>query len=187
MANKIQIKRGLKSKLPTLADGEFGLCTDTKDIFVGNAGENIDVTKKTELDRKGNYEWGWWTPVLYCGNNGDWIIIANTNGSYYYRIGNIVRCFFKVYVANWNTNWSGSGLLIRGFPYLIDKNKIENGVLGYYSGLKAGWANSLCVFGHVTAPTAFWLGRQTATGCAALELAALNQEFHLQGWYEFCI
>lgn len=50
MANKIQIKRGLKSKLPTLLDGELGLCTDTKEVFVGNGGENIDVTNKDKID-----------------------------------------------------------------------------------------------------------------------------------------
>ncbi|WP_346938206.1 hypothetical protein [uncultured Clostridium sp.] len=50
MANKIQIKRGLKSKLPILLDGELGLCTDTKEVFVGNGGINVDVTNKTSID-----------------------------------------------------------------------------------------------------------------------------------------
>jgi len=187
MPNKIQIKRGLKSKLPTLEDGEFGLCTDTKDVFVGNAGENIDVTKKTELDRKGNYEWGWWTPIIYTAQGTSYMITANTNGSYYYKINNIVRCFFKVYASNWNTDWGSYLLLIRGLPYNASKDKIENGVVCYYSGLKDGWATALGAYGHATAQNAFWLGRQTSTGSAGLTLSALNQEFMIQGWYEFSI
>ena len=34
MANKIQIRRGLRADLPTLSIGEFGLCTDTRQIFI---------------------------------------------------------------------------------------------------------------------------------------------------------
>lgn len=49
MSNKIQIKRGLKSKLPILADGEFGLCTDTKEVFIGSGGANVDVTNRSQL------------------------------------------------------------------------------------------------------------------------------------------
>jgi hypothetical protein len=35
MANKIQIKRGLKANLPTLSVGELAYCTDTKELFIG--------------------------------------------------------------------------------------------------------------------------------------------------------
>ena len=42
MANKIQIKRGLKSKLPALNIGEFGLCTDTNELYIGNDG-NVKI------------------------------------------------------------------------------------------------------------------------------------------------
>jgi hypothetical protein len=38
MAHKIQIKRGNKADLPTLDDGEFGLCQDTNELFIGNDG-----------------------------------------------------------------------------------------------------------------------------------------------------
>lgn len=43
MASKIQIKRGSKSGLPSLAPGEFGLCTDTKELFVGTPSGNVPV------------------------------------------------------------------------------------------------------------------------------------------------
>jgi len=38
MAHKIQIKRGNKANLPTLDVGEFGLCQDTNELFIGNSG-----------------------------------------------------------------------------------------------------------------------------------------------------
>ena len=35
MSNKILIKRGLKASMPTLDIGEFGLATDTNEVFIG--------------------------------------------------------------------------------------------------------------------------------------------------------
>jgi hypothetical protein len=36
MANKIQIKRGLRANLPAiLSVGELAYCTDTKELFIG--------------------------------------------------------------------------------------------------------------------------------------------------------
>lgn len=49
MAQKIQIKRGSKAGLPTLAPGEFGLCTDTKELFVGTSSGNVQISLKTDL------------------------------------------------------------------------------------------------------------------------------------------
>lgn len=43
MANKIQVRRGLKAALPTLSVGEFGLCTDAKELYIGTASGNIRV------------------------------------------------------------------------------------------------------------------------------------------------
>ena len=43
MAPKIQIKRGSKAGLPTLSPGEFGLATDTKELFVGTAEGNVQI------------------------------------------------------------------------------------------------------------------------------------------------
>ena len=41
MARKLQIRRGAKSKLPTLSAGEFGLCTDTNELYIGGTSGNI--------------------------------------------------------------------------------------------------------------------------------------------------
>jgi hypothetical protein len=36
---QLQIRRGLKANLPTLADGELGWCEDTEQLFVGTASD----------------------------------------------------------------------------------------------------------------------------------------------------
>lgn len=43
MANKIQIRRGLKSQLPTLSSGEPAYTTDTKELFLGTGSGNINM------------------------------------------------------------------------------------------------------------------------------------------------
>jgi|GEM_PF-6500417 len=43
MSNKMQIRRGLQSQLPTLDTGEPGFCTDTGRLYIGNAGANTLV------------------------------------------------------------------------------------------------------------------------------------------------
>lgn len=42
---KLQIRRGLKADLPTLASGEFGFCTDTKEVFIGDGITNTLLEK----------------------------------------------------------------------------------------------------------------------------------------------
>lgn len=43
MANKIQLKRGLKANLPVLSVGEPALTTDTKEVFIGNGTTNTQI------------------------------------------------------------------------------------------------------------------------------------------------
>ena len=43
MAVKIQIKRGAKAGLPALAPGEYGLATDTNELFVGGSNGNVQI------------------------------------------------------------------------------------------------------------------------------------------------
>lgn len=43
MAVKIQVKRGTKAGLPALAPGEYGLATDTGELFIGGPNGNIQV------------------------------------------------------------------------------------------------------------------------------------------------
>lgn len=49
MANKIQVKRGLKANLPVLSQGEPALCTDTEEIFFGSSKSNIEVLTKGKI------------------------------------------------------------------------------------------------------------------------------------------
>lgn len=43
MANKIQIKRGLKANLPTLSEGEAAFTTDEKKLYIGSNSGNIEI------------------------------------------------------------------------------------------------------------------------------------------------
>ena len=43
MAVKIQIRRGTKAGLPTLAPGEYGLAIDTGELFIGGESGNLQV------------------------------------------------------------------------------------------------------------------------------------------------
>lgn len=74
MANKIQIKRGLKSQLPTLNIGEFGLCTDTKEIFLGTADENIQLADNEKVVKNKNY-------IVYADTPPKNLSPVLTNGS----------------------------------------------------------------------------------------------------------
>lgn len=50
--NKIQFKRGNKVNLPALKDAEPAVCLDTKQLFVGCNGQNVQFVSKTEMDSK---------------------------------------------------------------------------------------------------------------------------------------
>lgn len=43
MSDKIQNRRGSKETLPDLDVGEFGLCQDTEELFIGGMIRNIPV------------------------------------------------------------------------------------------------------------------------------------------------
>lgn len=52
MAKKLQIKRGARASMPTLAQGELGMTIDSgsEGLFVGTGTENIEMAKKSDLD-----------------------------------------------------------------------------------------------------------------------------------------
>lgn len=49
MANKIQIKRGVKNQLPTLSNGELGLCYDTRELYVGTNANNLKLIGENDI------------------------------------------------------------------------------------------------------------------------------------------
>jgi hypothetical protein len=53
MGNLIQIKRGAKASLPSLAVGELGFCTDTFETYVGSASGNKKIGAETFLPLAG--------------------------------------------------------------------------------------------------------------------------------------
>jgi hypothetical protein len=46
----ILIRRGLKADLPTLVEGEFGFCTDTKELFIGSNNGNVLIPNQSMID-----------------------------------------------------------------------------------------------------------------------------------------
>ena len=52
MGRIIQIKRGPKSAMPTLSQGELAMTTDTgsESLFIGTGTENIELARKSDLD-----------------------------------------------------------------------------------------------------------------------------------------
>jgi hypothetical protein len=50
MSQKIQIRRGLKSSLPTLSEGELGFTTDYKEIYIGSDSGNHRLAKFSDTD-----------------------------------------------------------------------------------------------------------------------------------------
>lgn len=50
MARKLQIKRGLKKDMPTLAEGELGFAIDEKKVYIGTGSENVSVSTTTKAD-----------------------------------------------------------------------------------------------------------------------------------------
>lgn len=53
MADKIKVRRGLKAVMPTLDEGEFGFCTDTKELYIGTDLGNLLVNGGTAPDGGG--------------------------------------------------------------------------------------------------------------------------------------
>lgn len=54
MTQKIQIKRGLRSDLPNLSEGELAFCTDTKEYFIGSSSGNIKLANHSDLGSVGS-------------------------------------------------------------------------------------------------------------------------------------
>lgn len=52
MARTFQLKRGAKSSMPTLAQGELGFTTDSsaEELYVGNGSENIQIARQDYVD-----------------------------------------------------------------------------------------------------------------------------------------
>lgn len=50
MAVTIQVRRGSKANLPTLAPGEWGLVTDQQEVYIGGNSGNIQVATQAALN-----------------------------------------------------------------------------------------------------------------------------------------
>lgn len=86
-------------------------------------GSDVEV----QLAEKADYKYGTWTPVLYTSGSGSNSIDANTTGSTWVRIGNLVIAFYTITVSSYNTAWSSQLILLKGLPYVRDLSKIAFG------------------------------------------------------------
>lgn len=97
MASKIQLRRGLKSALPTLSSGEPAYITDTRELYVGTGSGNVNMG--------GSH---WYTGTAISGT-------SSTTGAYSYSACPQVKvgdCYLNTtygYVYQCTTAGSGTG------------------------------------------------------------------------------
>ena len=76
MATTIQIRRGSKANLPSLASGEFGLATDTSELYIGGASGNLQTAI---LDSSGKLQSSQ-LPQIEIPRTCRFVIGTSTNG-----------------------------------------------------------------------------------------------------------
>lgn len=66
MARVLQIKRGKKANMPTLAEGEFGFAMDSgaEELHIGTGGSNIQLARQDNVDTKLDKSGGTMTGAL---------------------------------------------------------------------------------------------------------------------------
>lgn len=69
MADKIQLKRGLKQDLPTLDNGEVGYVQDTEELYIGSTGGNKKLT--FDADKYASYDAQLAENATVCVATGD--------------------------------------------------------------------------------------------------------------------
>ena len=73
MAVTIQVRRGSKANLPTLAPGEWGLVTDQQEVYIGGNSGNIQVATQAGLDAlKQQVEAGTITSQVVTATASEW-------------------------------------------------------------------------------------------------------------------
>lgn len=124
MAVKIQVKRGAKAGLPTLAPGEWGLATDTREVFIGSGSGNIPVATLDNNGKipSGNLDLSGYVPVSRTVN-GKALTNNITLGASDVGLGNSLLC-------------SKSTIQLVGAPQ-VQASAYGNGkivILKYYNG-----------------------------------------------------
>lgn len=64
---KLQLRRGAKSALPTLAVAELGYCTDTKELYIGNGNDNTRIQTENDIE----------LPIVSASDNGKSLVVEN--------------------------------------------------------------------------------------------------------------
>jgi len=71
MANTIKFRRGTKTNLPILNQGEPAYCTDTDEVFVGTGTENLQLYPQSFVILSD-------TPSTYTGYGGKFVQVKST-------------------------------------------------------------------------------------------------------------
>lgn len=101
MARKLQIKRGIKANMPTLAEGELGFAKDEKKVYIGTGTENVPVSATRPVYVK--------TTMTAAG----WNKTAKTysfEGTYPYAQYDIEIAYAKTCTAEQLDAWNGAML-----------------------------------------------------------------------------
>ncbi|MBQ9598655.1 MAG: hypothetical protein IJR33_02460 [Clostridia bacterium] len=135
MANKIQIRRGTKAKLPTLSAGEPAFCPDTRELFVGTGSGNVNMGGSQ-----------WYTGTAMSGTSA-------TTGAYSYSAcpqvkvgdiylntsnGNVYQC--TTAGSGSTAKWTYKGCLKGADGAKGDKGDAASSQLPIYIGKCEDWA-----------------------------------------------
>ena len=122
MARKFQIKRGLKANLPTLAQGEFAMTTNSgaEGLFLGNGTKNLEI------------------PILKNGELSARTLV--TRSGKYTGISEVSDDYFRVVLFNDDIGLRG-GIVIRPDQITftdsdyIDHTVVHSGNIGRFLGV----------------------------------------------------
>ena len=143
MAVTIQVRRGTKAELDgiTLAAGELGLTTDTKELWIGDGSNNLAVGRcligtlasRPSAGESGRFYWATDNSTLYVDDGDSWETVASSAvDSVFSRTGSVVAAAsdYDASQVDNDSNVSGSFVddaLNTLYTRRVDKNAIING------------------------------------------------------------
>ena len=110
MISKIKIMRGLKDNLPILEVGEFGYCTDTKELFIGTSEGNKIIDEKNRMVMRDEF-----TPIIEPeviypeGKKGDAYVVGDFEATDFvtlnYKPKDLLLCIEDTTTINEPEKW----------------------------------------------------------------------------------
>ncbi len=180
MANKIRIRRGLEEDLPNpLSAGEFGFCTDTGNVYIGNGSENVLVTAdKAAADELGTSTAGYTEDEVdyLCDGTADDVEINAAVAAAASAGGGKVILLEGTYTLAAYITLSGN-VTIEGMGYgTYINNKSSHGI--YVSGYESTWAvRNLRIVGEGGSNNATIYIATNETGNGLIENCDLSDDY----------